>query len=41
MRMHNLYSVLYNKLVFDLLRDRFGDGEAVVFARASFAGGQR
>ncbi|KAF8655851.1 hypothetical protein AX16_002934 [Volvariella volvacea WC 439] len=41
MKMHNMYAVLYNELVFDLLRKRYGDGEAVVFARSSFAGGQR
>ncbi|KAF8894393.1 alpha-glucosidase [Infundibulicybe gibba] len=41
MRMHNSYSVLYNELVFNLLKDRFGDGEAVVFARSSATGGQR
>jgi len=35
MRMHNTYSVLYNEMVFNLLKDRFGDGEAVVFARSS------
>lgn len=39
--MHNQYSVLYNELVFKLLEDRFGKGEAVVFARAAAAGGQR
>jgi alpha-glucosidase (family GH31 glycosyl hydrolase) len=41
MRMHNTYSVLYNQLVFELLENRFGKGEAVVFARSSTAGGQR
>ncbi|TFK72539.1 hypothetical protein BDN72DRAFT_763099 [Pluteus cervinus] len=41
MRMHNTYSVLYNELVFNVLKERFGNGEAVVFARASAAGGQR
>ncbi len=41
MRMHNMYSVIYNELVFNVLKERFGEGEAVVFARASFAGGQR
>jgi alpha-glucosidase (family GH31 glycosyl hydrolase) len=40
-RMHNQYSVLYNELVFKLLEQRFGKNEAVVFARASAAGGQR
>ncbi|KAJ7581120.1 alpha-glucosidase [Mycena floridula] len=41
MRMHNMYAIIYNQLVFNLLRDRFGVGEAVLFARSSFAGGQR
>ncbi|KAF8575536.1 glycoside hydrolase family 31 protein [Ramaria rubella] len=40
-RMHNQYSVLYNELVFKLLEKRFGEGEAVVFARSAAAGGQR
>lgn len=40
MRMHNT-SVLYNEMVFNLLEDRFGEGEAVVFARSSTVGGQR
>ncbi|KAG6821150.1 hypothetical protein H0H93_005370 [Arthromyces matolae] len=41
MRIHNAYSVIYNEMVFNLLRERFGEGEAVVFARSSAAGGQR
>lgn len=41
MRMHNVYAVTYNKLVFGLLEERFGKGEAIVFARAAHAGGQR
>ncbi|KAF8803532.1 alpha-glucosidase [Phlegmacium glaucopus] len=41
MRMHNTYSVLYNEMVFYLLKARFGEGEAVVFARSSTVGGQR
>ena len=40
-RMHNMYSVIYNELVFNILKERFGEHEAVVFARASAAGGQR
>jgi alpha-D-xyloside xylohydrolase len=40
-RMHNYYSYLYNQTVFDLLRKRRGDGEAVVFARSATAGSQR
>ena len=41
MRIHNTYSVLYNRVVFDLLKERFGEGEAVVFARSATVGGQR
>lgn len=41
MRIHNTYSVLYNEMVFNLLKDRFGEGEAAVFARSSTVGGQR
>lgn len=41
MRIHNTYSVIYNELVFDLLKRRFGVGEAVVFARSATVGGQR
>ncbi|KAF8232393.1 alpha-glucosidase [Tricholoma matsutake] len=41
MRMHNTYSVVYNEMVFNLLQERFGKGEAVVFARSSATGGQR
>jgi alpha-D-xyloside xylohydrolase len=40
-RMHNYYSYLYNKTVFDLLREERGEGEALVFARSATAGGQQ
>jgi alpha-D-xyloside xylohydrolase len=40
-RMHNFYSYLYNQTVFELLRARRGEQEAVVFARSATAGGQR
>ncbi|HEU5472253.1 MAG TPA: alpha-xylosidase [Actinophytocola sp.] len=39
--MHNYYTYLYNKTVFDLLRKRRGDGEAVVFARSATVGCQQ
>ncbi|UKA49724.1 alpha-xylosidase [Arthrobacter sp. FW305-123] len=39
-RMHNYYSQLYNRTVFDLLTKELGEGEAVVFARSATAGGQ-
>ena len=40
-KMHNYYSYLYNKTVFDLLRDERGEDEALVFARSATAGGQQ
>jgi alpha-D-xyloside xylohydrolase len=40
-RMHNYYTYLYNRTVFDLLRKRRGDGEAVVFARSATVGSQQ
>jgi alpha-D-xyloside xylohydrolase len=39
-RMHNWYTQLYNKAVFDLLIEERGEGEAVLFARSATAGGQ-
>ncbi len=38
--MHNLYALQYNQVVFDLLREVKGS-EAVVFARSTYASGQR
>lgn len=38
--MHNLYALKYNEVVFELLREVKGD-EAVVFARSTYASGQR
>ncbi len=38
-RMHNLYPLLYNKAVFEVTQQETGDG--VVWARSSWAGGQR
>lgn len=40
-KMHNYYTYLYNKTVFDLLTDKFGREEAVVFARSATVGGQK
>lgn len=40
-RMHNYYSYLYNKTVFELLEERRGRGEVVLFARSATAGGQQ
>ncbi|WP_156723760.1 alpha-xylosidase [Streptomyces apocyni] len=40
-RMHNYYAQLYNQVVFDLLQEQRGSGEAVIFARSATAGGQQ
>jgi alpha-D-xyloside xylohydrolase len=40
-RMHNYYSYLFNQTVFEVLQERRGAGEAVVFARSATAGGQQ
>ena len=39
-RMHNYYTQVYNQVVFDLLVEERGEGEAVLFARSATAGGQ-
>lgn len=39
--MHNYYTFLYNKTVYDLLVRKRGKEEAVVFARSATAGGQK
>ena len=41
LREHNFYTQQYNQVVFDLLEERRGKGEAVLFARSATAGGQR
>lgn len=40
-RMHNYYSFLFNRLVFEALQERYGKDEAVLFARSASAGCQR
>lgn len=40
-RMHNYYTYLYNRTVFDVLRKHRGEGEAVVFARSATTGSQK
>ena len=39
--MHNYYTYLYNKCVFELLEETTGKGEACLFARSATAGGQK
>lgn len=41
MRMHNYYTFLYNQMVFDLLKRKRGEGEAVLFARSATVGCQQ
>ena len=40
-KMHNFYSYLYNKVVFNVLEEARGVGEAALFARSATAGGQQ
>ena len=39
-RMHNYYSLIYNRLVFETLKRVRGEHEAVLFARSATTGGQ-
>ncbi|MET4060175.1 alpha-D-xyloside xylohydrolase [Arthrobacter sp. UYP6] len=39
--MHNWYTQLYNKAVFQVLEEQHGAGNAVLFARSATAGGQQ
>lgn len=40
-RMHNYYTYLYNKAVFDVLLEKKGEGDAAVFARSATVGSQK
>ncbi len=40
-KMHNYYTLLYNRCVFELLERERGVGEACVFARSATVGGQK
>lgn len=39
--MHNYYTYLYNRTVFNVLKERLGENEAVLFARSATVGGQK
>ncbi len=39
-KMHNYYTQIYNKTVFETIKAHRGEGDAVVFARSATAGGQ-
>ena len=41
LKMHNYYTYLYNRTVFDLLERKKGHGAAVLFARSATVGGQK
>ncbi|EHI99416.1 glycoside hydrolase family 31 [Clostridium sp. DL-VIII] len=41
LKMHNYYTYLYNKTVFDLLKEKLGEENAIVFARSATAGSQK
>ncbi len=41
LKMHNYYTYLYNKCVYELLEQKRGKGEAVLFARSATVGGQK
>jgi alpha-D-xyloside xylohydrolase len=40
-RMHNYYAYLYNQVVFNVLEEKYGKGNAAVFARAATVGSQK
>ena len=40
-KMHNFYSYLFNKIVFEVVQEVKGEKEAVLFARSATAGGQQ
>ncbi|MBQ5316639.1 MAG: alpha-xylosidase [Oscillospiraceae bacterium] len=39
--MHNYYTYLYNKTVFNVLKDHYGENKACLFARSATVGGQK
>ena len=41
LKMHNYYTYLYNKTVFDVLEEKLGKGHATLFARSATAGCQQ
>lgn len=40
-KMHNYYTYLYNKTVYDVIKKKKGEREAILFARSATAGGQK
>ncbi len=41
LKMHNYYTYIYNKCVYELLQNKLGKDEAVLFARSATVGGQK
>lgn len=41
LKMHNYYTYLYNKTVFDVLKEYYGEDKACLFARSATVGGQQ
>lgn len=40
-KMHNYYALLYNQIVFDLIKEERGEQDAIVFARSASVGSQQ
>ena len=40
-KMHNYYTYLYNKVVYDVIKKKKGEKEAILFARSATVGGQK
>lgn len=40
-RMHNFYTLLYNRAVFEIMEEKLGRGKAMLFSRSATAGGQK
>lgn len=40
-KMHNYYTFLYNKVVFNVLKEYYGENKACLFARSATVGGQQ
>ncbi len=40
-KMHNFYTYMYNKTVYDVIKKKKGEKEAVLFARSATVGGQK
>ena len=41
MKMHNFYTFIYNKTIFEVLKDYYGKNKACLFARSATAGSQQ